>query len=86
MLRDWSQFHSFFSNLIKDSSEPHHPLFHPKLKADQPHPRDYPHTPTNYRHTDKHLRLVMTPIALYCTRQSRAPNIDRCAPEVDLDL
>ncbi len=23
----------------------------------------------------------MTPIALFCTRQSRAPNIDRCAPE-----
>ncbi len=31
----------------------------PKLKADRPHPRHYPHTPTNYRHTDKHLRLVM---------------------------
>ncbi len=31
--------------------------------------------------SDKHLRLVMTPIALNCTRQSRAPNIDRCVPE-----
>ncbi len=39
------------------------------------------HTPTDYRHTDKHLKLVMAPIALNCTRQSRAPGIDRCAPE-----
>ncbi len=31
-----------------------------KLKDDRPHPRDYPNMPTNYRHTDKHLRLVMT--------------------------
>ncbi len=31
--------------------------------------------------TDKHLRLVMTLIALDCTRQSRAPNFDRCTPE-----
>ncbi len=35
-----------------------------KLKADRPHPRYYPHTPPDYRHTDKHLRLVMTFIAL----------------------
>ncbi len=32
--------------------------------------------------TDKHLLLVMTLIALCCTRQSQARNIDRCAPEV----
>ncbi len=30
--------------------------------------------------TDKHLRLVMTLIALCCTWKSRAPNIDRCVP------
>ncbi len=36
----------------------------------------------DYRHTDKHLRLVMTLISLCCTRQSRAPNIDRCALEI----
>ena len=47
------------------------------LKADRPHPRNYPHGPTDYRHIDKHLRLVMAPIAPNCT----APNIDRCAPE-----
>ena len=29
------------------------------LKADRPHPRDYPQTPTDYRHTDNHLRLVI---------------------------
>ena len=23
-----------------------------KLKADRPHPRDHPHMPTNYRHTN----------------------------------
>ena len=29
-----------------------------KLKADLPHPHDYPHMLTDYRYTDKHLRLV----------------------------
>ena len=53
-----------------------------KLKAGRPHPRYYPHTPPDYRHTDKHLRLVMTFIALCCTRQSWAPNIDCCVPEI----
>ncbi len=53
-----------------------------QLKADRPHPRDYPHMPTDYRHTHKHFRLVMTLIALYCTRQSLAPNIDRCVPKI----
>ncbi len=46
-----------------------------KLKADWSHQRDYQHTPTDYRHTDKHLWLVMTLIALCCTRQ--IPNIAR---------
>ncbi len=44
--------------------------------------RHYPHMPTDYRHTDKQLRLVMTLFALYCTRHSRAPNFDHCAPEI----
>ena len=52
-----------------------------KLKADRQHPHDYPHMPTNYKHADKHLRLVMILIALCCTQQSRAPNIDQCTPE-----
>ena len=26
------------------------------LKADRPHPCNYPHTPTDYRHTDEHLK------------------------------
>ncbi len=59
-----------------------------KLKADRPLLRDYPQTPT-YRHTDKHLRLVMTLIALCCTRQSRAPNIDlisTACQRIDLNL
>ena len=43
-----------------------------KLKADRPHPRNYPQTPTDYKHTDNHLRLVMVVLVLYCTRQSRA--------------
>ncbi len=47
-----------------------------KLKADRPHLRKYPHTPTDYRHTDKHLGLVMAPIALNCTRQSRDGRTD----------
>ncbi len=41
-----------------------------KLKADRPHPRNYPHAPTDYRRTDKHLRLVIPTIALYCTNGS----------------
>ncbi len=36
--------------------------------------------------THKHLGLEMTLIALCCTRQSRAPTIDRCAPGIDFDL
>ena len=32
-----------------------------KLKADRPHPHNYLHTPTDYRYTDKNLRLVMVP-------------------------
>ncbi len=53
-----------------------------QLKADQQHLCDYPHLPTDYRHTDKHLKLVMALIALCCTRQSRATNIDRCMQEI----
>ena len=30
-----------------------------KLKADRPHARNYLQTPTDYRHTDNHVRLVM---------------------------
>ncbi len=37
------------------------------LKADRPHLRYYPYTPPDYRHTNKHLRLVMTLIGLCCT-------------------
>ena len=40
--------------------------FYLSLKADRPHPRDYQHMPTDYRHTDKHIRLVMTLTDLCC--------------------
>ena len=53
-----------------------------RIKADRLHLRYYPYKPPDYRHTDKYLRLVITPIALCCTQQSRAPNIDRCTPEI----
>ena len=33
------------------------------LKANRPHPRDYPQMPNDYRHTDNHLRLVMVVVA-----------------------
>ncbi len=52
----------------------HNVLF--QLKSDRPHPHDYPNTPSDYRHSDRYLRLVMTlihVIALCCTRQSRSP-------------
>ncbi len=32
-------------------------------KADQPHLRDYPHTPPDYRNTDKNLGLVMATLS-----------------------
>ena len=37
---------------------------HVELKADRPHPHNYPHTPTDYRHTDNNLGLVMLLITL----------------------
>ena len=64
-------FHYFPSTLVPFSL----------LKADRPHPRYYHYTPPDYRHTDKHLGLEMTFIALCCTRQSRAPNA-HCAPHI----
>ena len=33
---------------------------HILLKADRRHPRDYPHTPPDYRRKDKCLALLMT--------------------------
>ncbi len=56
--------------------------YQPTLKANRLNLRDYPQTPTDYRHTDNHLRLVIVVVAHCCTRQSRAPNIDCCAPEI----
>ncbi len=47
------------------------------LKADRLHPCDYLHMPTGYRHTDKHLRLVLTIIAFCCTQQSQDPRSNR---------
>ncbi len=52
------------------------------LEADRLHPCNYLHTPTDYRHTEKHLRLVMRVVTLCCTRQSRASYFDRCVPEI----
>ena len=49
------------------------------LKHDRPHPRNYPQTPPDHRHTEKHLSLV---IGACCTQQSRASSINRCAPEI----
>ncbi len=31
-------------------------IYENPLKADRPHSCNYPHTPNDYRHTDKHLR------------------------------
>ncbi len=60
-----------------------------KLKADRPPPRDYPHMPPDYRHTDKTLGLVTTTLyskfegnCLLLHSASRAPNIDRYAPDI----
>ncbi len=60
-----------------------------KLKADRPHPRDYPPMPPDYRHTDKTLGLVTTTLYSKCEGNclllhsaSRAPNIDRYEPEI----
>ncbi len=32
-----------------------------KIKADRPHPRNYPHTPTDHRQTDEHLKTGNEP-------------------------
>ncbi len=63
--------------------------FYLKLKADRPHPQDYPHTPPDYRRTDKCLGLLMTTLSsefegngLLLHSASRAPNIDRYAPYI----
>ncbi len=47
------------------------------LKDDRPHRRNYLHTPTDYRHTDKHLGLVDVPIALYCEKGDRWMDITK---------
>ncbi len=52
----------------------------PLWKADRPHLRYYLYTPPDYRHTDKHLRLVMTPNALCCTRQTTGQMDGRTLP------
>ncbi len=42
-------------------------------KANWLHPCNYLHKPTDYRHTDNHVRLIMVVVALCCTWQSWAP-------------
>ena len=54
-----------------------------KLKADQPHPCDYPQMPTDCRHTDNDLGLVIVVVALCCTRQSRALTDGRTDGQTD---
>ncbi len=56
--------HGVVTRPMVDFGKSFHPP--PQLKADRPHPRDHLHTPTNYRHTDKHHRLVMNLIAPCC--------------------
>ena len=77
------KFNKSLTPHIKKNSCSQMPVSHAnELKADRPHLRYYPHTPPDHRLTDKHIGLVITAIALCCTQQSRAPNIDRCAPEI----
>ena len=47
-----------------------------KLKANRLHPCNYLHTPTDFRHTDKHLRLVMVLIALISTAIRQKIDLD----------
>ncbi len=55
------------------------------LKADRPH-TDYPHTPTDYRHTDKYLKLVMTLLLLFAAIGKAEPLISTTARQkFDLD-
>ncbi len=57
-----------------------------QLKADQPHPHDHQHTPTDYRHTDKHLRLAVTPIALAALGKAEPLISTAARQKFDLDL
>ena len=43
----------------------------PKIKS-----LNYPHMPTDYRHTNKQLRLVMTLVVLYCTNRRTSKRTD----------
>ncbi len=64
----------------------HYSSYIHKSKADRPHPRNYPHMQTNYRHTDKHPRLVMTLNALCCTRQTEPLISTVACQKFELDL
>ena len=46
------------------------------IKADRLHPGNYPHKPTNYRHTYFHVRLVMMVVPPYCICQSKDRSAD----------
>ncbi len=52
--------HTYCSYKLQYTPPPfYETLYHKWLKAYRQHLCNYPHTPTDYRHTDKHLRLVM---------------------------
>ncbi len=62
-LRDYAGFEIWIMGLQDTPyGGPNYKKYQPasQLKADQPHPHDYRHTPTDDRHTDKHFGLVMT--------------------------
>ncbi len=56
------------------------------LKANRPHPH-YPQCmPPDYRHTDKHLRLVMTLVALAALGKAEPLISTTAHQKFDLDL
>ncbi len=52
MMNSWQETYCAWhvNNRMLEMYVEYHSQF--KLKADRPHPRNYPHTPTDYRHTD----------------------------------
>ena len=63
------------------------------IKADRPHPPDYPHKPPDYRYTDKVYGLIIVLLApdfgvfdLCCTRQAEPLISTATHHKFDLDI
>ncbi len=63
-----------------------HFIINSLLIKSQPHPRNYPQTPINYRHTDNHLRLVMVVFLIAALGKAELLISTTVHQKFDLDL